>query len=124
MEETMCKKINDMTSVAVLVSLPPTLPVSVYQTEIVKALNAIGNKHVAVSFSGEIDTIKVAVHRKTLAKCQLSEEARYALAMVEGADLQSNEDWLTTATPCRYAVGNLYCSLRAVVEARTGAWRR
>ena len=120
----MCKKINDVTSDAILVSLPPTLPVSVYKTEIVMALKAIGNKHVAASFEGEIDTVKVAVHRKTLAKCQFSDEIRYALAMVEGADLQSNEDWLTTATACRYAVGNLYCTLKCVIEARTGAWRK
>lgn len=120
----MCKKINDVTDSALLISFPPTLPVSVYKTEIVEALKAIGWNHVAASFSGEIDTVKVSVHRKTLAKCQLSEEARYSLAMAKGPDLQSNEDWLTTATPCRYAVGNLYCNLKTVVEARTGAWRK
>lgn len=120
----MCKKINDVTSDAVSISLPPTLPVSFYKTEVVEALKAIGWNHVAASFAGEIDTVKVSVHRKTLAKCQLSEEARYALAMTEGPDLQSNENWLTTPVQHYNAVGVLYCSLRAVVEARTGAWRR
>lgn len=120
----MCKKINDVTSHAVSISLPPTLPVSAYKTEVVEALKAIGWNHVAASFQGEIDTVKVSVHRKTLAKCQLSEEARYALAMTEGPDLQSVETWLTTPCTHHNKVGNLFCDLRAVVEARTGAWRK
>lgn len=120
----MCKKINDVTSHAVQIPFPPTLPVSVYKAEIVQALQAIGWNHVAKSFECEIDTIKVAVHRKTLAKCNLRDEVRYALAMAEGPDLQANEDWLTTPVTSRRSVANIYCLLVDVVEARTGAWRK
>ena len=120
----MCKKIDDVTSHAILVSLPPTLPVSVYKTEIVQALQAIGWNHVAKSFENDIDTIKVAVHRKTLAKCNLRDEVRYALAMAEGPDLQADEDWLTTPITSRRSVAHCYCQLVHVVEARTGAWRK